>query len=62
MFTLDVCVCITINIQHCVNGNGNTNAQIGGLNPFLTLYIDAMLNVDANANITCAQTLSIVFM
>ena len=28
-----------------------------GLNPFLTLYIDAMLNIDANANVKCEYTL-----
>ena len=33
-----------------------------GLNPFLTFYIDAMLNTDTNANIKCEHTLSIVFM
>ena len=31
-----------------------------GLNPFLTFYIDAVLNVDAN--VKCEHTLSIVFM
>ena len=34
-----------------------------GLNPFLTFYIDAMLNfdgdVDANANVKCEQTFTV---
>ena len=32
-----------------------------GLNPFLTFYIDAMLNVDANANayIKCEQSIRV---
>ena len=29
-----------------------------GLNPFLTFYIDAMLNVDANANIKCEHAIN----
>ena len=30
-----------------------------GLNPFLTFYIDAMLNVDANANVKSEHTISV---
>ena len=30
------------------------------LNPFLTFYIEAMLNVDANANVKCKQTFTFV--
>ena len=32
------------------------------LNSFLTFYFDAMLNIDANVNVKCEHTLSIVFM
>ena len=28
-----------------------------GLNPFLKFYMDAMSNIDANANVNCEQTL-----
>ena len=28
------------------------------LNPFLTFYIEAMLNVDVNANVKCEQTIN----
>ena len=34
-----------------MNGNANTQMHRMGLNPFVMFYIDAMLNVDANANI-----------
>ena len=34
-----------------------------GLNPFLTFYIDAMLNfdgeIDANANVKCEHTITV---
>ena len=38
-----------------------TQTQRMGLNPFLTFYIDAMLNVgaNANANVKCEHTFSI---
>ena len=35
--------------MHSVNGNGNTQTQRMGLNPFMMFYIDTMLNIDANA-------------
>ena len=28
-----------------------------GLNPFLMFYIDAMLNINANANVKCEYTI-----
>ena len=35
-----------------------TQMQRMGLNPFLTFYIDAMLNVDTDVNVKCEHTIA----
>ena len=66
MFTLKVCSHLMfafafastspLKFKHCANGNANTNAQNGSepiLDVSVCISVDAMLNVDANANIKC---------
>ena len=40
----------------------HTQTHRMGLNPFLTFYVDAMLNVDgdANVNVKCEHTLTVM--
>ena len=66
MFTLDVCVCVCVCVERHRQFNialmeMQTHMHRMGLNPFLTFYLDAMLNfdgdVDANANDKCEHTI-----
>ena len=65
MFTLDVCVYVTVEVRHCVNSNANIDTE----NEFrpnlcvcICVTIDTMLNfdgeIDANADIKCEQSIS----
>ena len=43
-----VCVCVNVNVKlNIVSMETKTQTHRMGLNPFLTFYIDAMLNTDA---------------
>ena len=42
---------------HIASMEMQTQTHRMGLNSFLTFYIDAMLNVDANANVKCEHTI-----
>ena len=68
MFTLDVCVCVnanvTVKIQHCINGDANTNTGIWSETILcfnICIAIDTMLNFDSdvNSNVKCEQALVI---
>ena len=64
MFTLGVCVCfcvnVTIKVLHYINGNANTNAEIGS-EPILCVNVNFYGDVDANVNadVKCEQTLNV---
>ena len=66
MFTLDICVCVKRHRKfNTALMETQTHTQRMGLNPFLTFYIDAMLNFDgdvnanANANVKCEQSIKL---
>ena len=63
MFTLDVCVCVNVTVKlNIATMETQTQTHRMGLNPFLTFYIDAMLNVDANGNVpvNCEHTIKTI--
>ena len=66
IFTLDVCICVSVKHHYQFNialMEMQMHTHKMGLNPFLTFYIDTMLNfdgdIDANANVKCEHTVTL---
>ena len=63
MFTLDVCVCVYVNVKfNIVSMETQTQMHRMGLNPFLmfsieTMFFDVDANTNANANVKCEHSL-----
>ena len=53
LFKLNVCVCVTVKVKHCVNRNENIDAE-NGFRPIFCICdcvtIDAMLNCDVDVD------------